>query len=174
MSERDLKPGTRERFMRRFGSAVEDSLWVAEEVWDRYPAAARAEEYEGLNDAFGKVIRTPTHERRLEILRAHPDLACGVVSSQEMTEASRTEQHDVGLDRCSPEVFIEFQSLNVEYRAEFGFPFIIAVKGMSRKDILERFRSRIERDPDEEFVTAVENVIRIAGFRIADALGRHG
>jgi OHCU decarboxylase len=91
-----------------------------------------------------------------------------------MTEASRNEQHDVGLDRCSPEEFIEFQSLNVAYRAEFGFPFIIAVKGMSRKDILERFRSRIERDPDEEFVTAVENVIRIAGFRIADALGRHG
>lgn len=164
----------RAQFLARFGAVVEHAPWVAEAVWERYPAAARAEEFEGLTDAFGRVIRTAPREQRLELLRAHPDLACGVVASSELTEASRNEQSGAGLDRCSPEEFIEFQSLNVEYKAKFGFPFIIAVKGMNRREILERFRDRIERKPEEEFSTAVENVLRIIGFRIREILDANG
>jgi len=161
-----------QRFMERFGGVIEHSPWVAETVWQRYPAAARAECRDDLLDAFAKVIRTAPHDKRLQLLRAHPDLACGVVSSRELTQASRGEQEGAGLDKCTPQEFIEFQSLNLEYKSQFGFPFILAVKGLNRKEILERFRSRIERTPDEEFVTAIENVIRIAGYRIADVI--HG
>lgn len=168
------KTSEREHFLARFGNVAEHAPWVAEAVWERYPAAARAEEYDGLVDAFGKVIRTAPHEQRLELLQAHPDLACGVVSSRDLTAASRTEQAGAGLDQCSPEEFIEFQSLNVEYKSQFGFPFIIAVKGMNRREILERFRDRIERAPEAEFATAIENVTRIIGFRIADVLGTRG
>lgn len=174
MNEGQSQISERERFLARFGEVAEHAPWVAEAVWERYPTVARAEEYEGLVDAFGKVIRTAPHEQRLELLRAHPDLACGVVASSELTEASRDEQAGAGLDQCSPEEFIEFQSLNVAYKAQFGFPFIIAVKGLSRREILERFRDRIERTLQEEFATAVENVVRIIGFRIADILGTHG
>lgn len=174
MSEGRPPSSERQRFLARFGQVAEHASWVAEAVWERYPAAARAEEYEGLIDAFGKVIRTASREQRMELLRAHPDLACGVVSSSELTEASRTEQAGAGLDRCSPEEFIEFQSLNVEYKTQFGFPFILAVKGLDRRQILERFRDRIERNPDEEFATAIENVIRIIGFRVADILDSNG
>lgn len=174
MNEGRSQSSERERFLARFSEVAEHAPWVAEAVWERYPAAARAEEYEGLMDAFGKVIRTAPHEKRLELLRAHPDLACGVVSSRDLTDASRTEQAGAGLDQCSPEEFIEFQSLNVEYKSQFGFPFIIAVKGMNRRQILERFRDRIERPPEEEFATAIENVTRIIGFRIADILGTNG
>ena len=156
--------------MRRFGAVVEDSPWVAEQVWDRYPTAARGGKFQVLADAFAQVIRAAPHEKKIEILRAHPDLACAVGSSQELTNASRDEQQGAGLDQCSPEEFTEFQNLNAQYRARFGFPFIIAVKGLDRKEILERFRGRIKHEPDEEFATALENVIRITGFRIADAL----
>ncbi len=59
-------------------------------------------------------------------------------------------------------------------RTRNGFPFIIAVKGLNRREILERFRDRIERSPEEEFATAIENVTRIIGFRIEDILGTNG
>ena len=174
MTEEQAQPGTREFFLARFGSVVEHSPWVAEEVWGRYPQEARDEDFLTLVDVFGRVIRLAPPEKRLELLRAHPNLACGVVASKELTRMSREEQEGAGLDKCSPEEFIEFQSLNLEYREKFGFPFIIAVKGMNRKEILERFRDRIERSEERELATAVENVIRIIGFRIEAILKGHG
>ena len=99
----------------------------------------------------------------MELLRAHPVLACGMVGNDELTRMSREEQAGAGLDKCSPDEFIEFQSLNLDYKSKFGFPFIIAVQGMSRHEILDRFRDRVERSEDQEFATAVENVIRIIG-----------
>jgi OHCU decarboxylase len=174
MSEGGTQSSARERFLSRFGGVVEHSPWVAEAVWERYPAAARSREYEALFDSFGRVIRTAPHEQRLALLRAHPDLACGVVASHGLSESSRSEQAGAGLDQCTPQEFIEFQSLNLEYKSRLGFPFIIAVKGMTRKEILERFRDRVERSQEDEFATATENVIRIIGFRIADVLRKHG
>lgn len=170
MSEEGNLSDARARFLKRFGDLVEHSPWVAEAVWERYPAAAREEKYEPLIDAFGRVIRSAPRKQRLALLQAHPDLACDVVASHGLSESSRSEQESAGLDQCTPQEFIEFQSLNVEYKSRFGFPFIIAVKGMTRKEILERFRDRVERSQDDEFATALENVIRIVGFRIADVL----
>lgn len=172
MTNERSQADARARFLERFSGVVDHSSWVAEAVWERYPASARDEQYEALTDAFGRVIRSAPREQRLELLRAHPDLALGVVASHELSESSRSEQEGAGLDKCTPQEFIEFQSLNLEYREKFGFPFIIAVKGMTKKEILERFRNRIERSEADEFATAVENVIRIAGFRIADVLNK--
>ena len=173
MSEDQTQIEPQEHFLQRFGSVVEHSPWVAEAVWERYPAVARSNDFESLVDAFGRVIRTAPHEQRLELLGAHPDLACGVVASSKLSEESRGEQENAGLDQCTPEEFIEFQSLNIAYRAEFGFPFIVAVGGMSRREILVGFRRRIERTRDQEFATAIENVIRIVGNRISRVLSGH-
>ncbi len=114
MNEGRSQTSERERFLARFGEVAEHAPWVAEAVWERYPAAARAEQYEGLIDAFGKVIRTAPREQRMELLQAHPDLACGVVSSRELSEASRNEQAGAGLDQCSPEEYIEFRECHVQ------------------------------------------------------------
>ncbi len=172
ISEGRTESGNREHFLERFGGVAENAPWVAEAVWDQYSSVAKAHEYQPLVEVFGRIVRTAPREQRLELLRAHPDLACGVVASSELTEASRQEQAGAGLDHCTPREFIEFQSLNLEYRARFGFPFIIAVKGMDRTEILRRFRNRIERTPEEEFTSAMENVVRIIGSRIAEVLGR--
>ena len=174
MSEEQALSGDRRRFLERFGNVVEHSPWVAEEVWERYPAVARAQDPQELVEAFGRVIRGAPREQRLELLRAHPDLACGIVASSQMTDVSRNEQESAGLDQCTPQEFIEFQSLNLEYKSRFGFPFILAVTGLDRKEILKRFRNRIERSPDEEFTAAIENVVRIVGYRIDEISGRDG
>jgi OHCU decarboxylase len=174
MSENQKKIGARQQFLQRFSDVAENSPWVAEEVWERYPADAKSGDFESLVDAFARIIRTTSHEKRIELLSAHPDLACGVVASSELSKESRSEQEGAGLDRCNLEEFIEFQSLNIAYRKEFGFPFIIAVRGMKRREILESFRRRIERTKEQELATAVENVIRIVGYRIAKVLSGHG
>jgi 2-oxo-4-hydroxy-4-carboxy-5-ureidoimidazoline decarboxylase len=101
---------------------------------------------------------------KLALIRAHPELA----SRTRMAEASVKEQSGAGLDQCSAEEFAEFQRLNGAYNARFDFPFIVAVKGLSRADILAAFAARLANDPKTEFATAIAQIHRIAGFRLAD------
>lgn len=173
MNHNEQLDGDRDQFLQQFGSVVEHSPWVAEAVWDDYPKEAQSYDFESLVDAFGRVIRSAPEDTQLALLSAHPDLACGVVASSEISKESQEEQEGAGLDRCSPQEFIEFQTLNIEYRKEFGFPFIIAVRGMNRREILQSFHRRIERPREKEFATAIENVIRIIGFRIAKILSHN-
>ena len=128
MAEENAQPGMRDRFLTQYESVAEHSPWVAKAVWDNHEQRALDEDFDELADAFGDVIRQSSEEQRLELLRAHPDLACGIASDDELTGMSRNEQQGAGLDQCSPEEFDEFQRLNREYKAKFGFPFIIAVK----------------------------------------------
>jgi OHCU decarboxylase len=151
--------------MALFGSVFERSPWITSAVWDA-GLTVRHDTAPGLHQPFREVIRRSGHEEKLALLRAHPELAAGIASHGKLTESSRGEQRGAGLDHCSPEEFSEFQNLNDSYRDKFDFPFIMAVKGFDRHDILESFRARLENTRDEEFQTAVEQVIRIGRFRI--------
>lgn len=145
----------RAAFLAKFGGVYEDSPWVAEACWPPprdLAAAMRA------------VVDAAPRERKLALIRAHPELA----SRTKMAEASVKEQAGVGLDQCSPAEFEAFQRLNAAYNARFGFPFIFAVKGATRADILAAFEARLSNDPETEFETAIAQIHRIAGFRLAD------
>ena len=152
-------------FVTIFDDVFEHSPWIASAVWDS-GLTRRHDTTTGLHQAFAEVIHQSGREEQLALLRAHPELAVGVVSDYQLTESSQREQRGAGLDRCSPEEFSEFQRLNTSYREKFAFPFIMAVKGFNRHDILESFRSRLDNPRDEEFQAAVEQVIRIGRFRI--------
>ena len=153
----------REGFIARFGPVYEASPWVAEAVW---PAAERGEldTPEAMAQAMRAAVDAAPRERKLALIRAHPQLA---VASGAMAEASVREQKGAGLDRCSPEELTAFRSLNAAYLARFGHPFIVAVAGMSRGDILAAFAERLENDAEAEFATAIAQIHRIAGFRLA-------
>lgn len=71
-----------------------------------------------------------------------------------------------GLDQCSSEEFERFQRLNQAYQEKFGFPFVIAVKGLDRHAILYAFEKRLENDAAAERRTAIEQIIQIARFRL--------
>jgi len=152
-------------FLALFGAVFEHSPWIAKAVWD-LGLTGRHDTATGLHQSFRAVIHQSGREEKLALLRAHPELAVGVVSDEQLTESSQREQRGAGLDRCSREEFSEFQKLNHSYADKFGFPFIMAVKGCNRHDILESFRARLDHSGDEEFQTAVEQVIRIGRFRI--------
>lgn len=156
----------RQSFVSRFGGVYEHSPWIAEAVYERLGGHAPSGPVE-LHREFESVIRAAGRVRQLGLLRAHPDLACGRAAQAQMTAASRAEQTAAGLDHCSPAEFEEFARLNREYRDRFGFPFIIAVRGRHRVEILAEFRRRIRNDPAMEFREALRQVGKIGALRIA-------
>ncbi|MFY0989906.1 2-oxo-4-hydroxy-4-carboxy-5-ureidoimidazoline decarboxylase [Halomonas sp. C05BenzN] len=152
-------------FISRFGDIYEHSPWVAELAW-RQGLAEAHDTPAGLAEAMGRVLRDATPERQLEVIRAHPDLAGKAAIAGELTDDSTREQAGAGLDQCTPEEMVRFERLNRAYKARFGFPFVMAVKGNDRHAILAAFESRLENDQDEERRTAIEQINRIARFRL--------
>lgn len=152
---------SREEFIALFGPVYEASPWVAETVW---PAAERGEldTLPALAAAMRAAVDAAPVERKLDLIQAHPQLAV----SGTMAEASVREQKGAGLDQCSPQELDAFRDLNAAYLARFGHPFIIAVKGLTRGEILEAFAARLDNEADCEFATAIDQIHRIAGFRL--------
>jgi OHCU decarboxylase len=105
---------------------------------------------------------------QLETLRAHPQLACALAAQDDLSAASQHEQAGAGLEQCSAKEYAEFARLNASYSGKFGFPFIIAVRGLTRGQILASFHQRLGNERPVEFRTALRETCRIARFRIGD------
>jgi len=165
-----IEPGelSRAEFLEIFGGIFENSPWIAQNVWDdgldlRHDTAA------GMHEVMCNEIRKADMEQKLELLRAHPELACAIRQGG-LSTASHGEQRRSGLDQCTEEEFAEFKRLNTAYREKFGFPFILAIKGYHRKQILEIFHNRLEHSPEEEFQAALAQVMRIGMFRLQEIM----
>jgi OHCU decarboxylase len=158
---------THDAFIARFGPVYEASPWVAKGVW---PAVERGEldALPALAEAMRTMVEAAPRDQRLALIRAHPQLAV----AGRMAEASVQEQRGAGLDQCSPEELADFRRLNHAYLERFGHPFIVAVKGLSRADILAAFAARLGNDAETEFAAAMTQIHRIAGFRLAALFDR--
>ena len=169
MSRPSLNPApsglARDAFVTRYGGVCEDSPWVAERLFDA-GLDARHDTVDGLTDALNGVIATAGRELQLALVRAHPDLAGKAAVAGRLTAESTVEQASAGLDRCSPEEFERLQALNGAYHARFGFPFIMAVRGSSRAQILDAFAARLENPPETEFQRALEEIGKIIHLRL--------
>jgi urate oxidase len=160
----------REAFVEMFGGVFEHSPFIAERAYDRGLAAAH-DSAPGLAGAMKTAFRRASPEERLGILRAHPDLAGRLALAGELTAQSQGEQASAGLDRLTPAELARFEDLNSRYVQRFGFPFIIAVKGKTKEDILDAFEARLPNDPETERATAAREVERIATLRIHSIFG---
>lgn len=161
---------TREAFLARFGGVYEHSPWIAEAAYRRGLTPAE-DAPAGLTAAFAEVLAAADDDSKLALIRAHPDLAGRAAIAGDLTDASRSEQAGAGLDRCTPEEFRRFHALNEAYKQKFGFPFILAVAGKTRHDILAAFEARIGNDRETELRTALGEINRIALFRLERMLG---
>ena len=149
-------------FVSQVGGVFEHSPWVAERALAGRPFA----DLPALHDALWQQVLLASREEQLELLRAHPDLG----ARARMSDASQGEQAGAGLDRLTPGEFARLGAANATYRDKFGFPFLFAVKGSTKYDILAAIEQRIHSGWDTEFRTALEQVFRIAGFRLADII----
>ena len=164
---RRLRPSDMDRdaFVETFGGVYEHSPWIAERVHADGLTSAH-DTVAGLHGALRDAVDAAGAEKQLDLLMAHPDLAGRLAKQGELTASSSSEQASAGLDQCTPEEYEEFRSLNDRYREKFGFPYILAVRGMDRQDILENFRRRVDNDRETEFAEALKQVHRIAFLRI--------
>ena len=155
-------------FLATFGGVFEHSPWVAEAVYDSHDEFLS--DAETLAAQFESVFLASDPSRQLATLRAHPQLACALAAPDELTFDSINEQSDAGLDRCTAAELTEFSVLNTNYNDKFGFPFIIAVKGRTRQEILGVFHERLNNELQLEFQTALRQTCQIARFRIMDII----
>ena len=159
---RDLDYDT---FMKRFAGVYEHTPWIAQALWQR-GLDDRHDTVDGLAGAMAEMLNEASDADKLKLLRAHPELAGKAAVRKELTRESTGEQAGAGLDECTEEEFQRFMTLNEQYNARFGFPFIMAVKGYHRTEILAAFERRVNNDQDTEFRTAVDQVNRIARLRL--------
>ncbi|TIO74126.1 MAG: 2-oxo-4-hydroxy-4-carboxy-5-ureidoimidazoline decarboxylase, partial [Mesorhizobium sp.] len=124
----------------------------------------------GLHNALCRVFRAATEAERLSVLNAHPDLAGKLAAAKGLTAESAKEQASAGLDALTDKERELFSKLNAAYVTTFGFPFIIAVKGKTKDQILAEFEARIGNSRSNEFDTACKQVERIALLRLKDML----
>jgi OHCU decarboxylase len=156
-------------FVERFGGVYEHSPWVAVAAFDA-GLTGGADTAEGLAKALAAAAAKGTADDKRALIGAHPDLAGKLALAKTLTPESTSEQSSAGLDRLAPEELRQFAALNDAYRARFGFPFIMAVKGKSKADILAGFQRRLANDADAETRTALAEIDRIAVLRLKDIL----
>ena len=149
-------------FIKVFANIFENASWIAEELYNQKPF----DNFEELSSKILDIFETTTRDKQLKILNAHPDLANKTKISL-LTPDSLKEQTNAGLDQCTKEEFSEFKKLNDTYK-KFGFPFILAVKGKTKIEILNNFRKRISSDPEIEFDEAVKQAKQIASLRLKE------
>ena len=153
-------------FVAALGDIYEYSPWVAQRASLRRPFA----DLEQLADVLHGAVLAADRSAQMMLIRAHPELAGKLAMRGELTPASSVEQSGAGLNQCSAHEFAELNELNQAYRQRFGFPFIIAVRGLDRAAIIAAMQQRLRHTEAEEITTALAEIRRIAGFRLQDLI----
>lgn len=156
----------REEFVGRFGGVYEGSPHFAEAAWLERP-------FGGLSDVYGAfvgAVRDAAPERKLRLIRAHPDLAGKAAVAGEITAESAGEQASAGLARLSPGEYEAFTRINREYRERFGFPMVVCVREHTKASILAGGEARLGNSRDEEIEVALGEINKIARLRLRDLI----
>lgn len=156
---------SREDFVKAFADIYEHSPWVAEKAYD-LGSDSVIDDIEVLHARMSDILLSADHARQLALINAHPDLAGKAAVQGQLTEASTHEQAGAGIHQCTAEEFARFTELNEAYKARFAFPFIMAVKGSNRHQILAAFETRIHNSAETEFACALAEINKIAMFRL--------
>lgn len=154
-------------FVACYSGIYELSSWVAEQTWSAGIGDAE-NTLDGLAQALARTVDASGEEQLMTLIRNHPDLAGKAAVAGKLTEESTSEQSSAGINQCSAEEFARFNTLNTQYKSKFEFPFIMAVRNSNRHAILKAFEERIHNDSASEFRRAIEEIHKIAGFRLAE------
>jgi len=148
-------------FIQVFGNIFENASWIAEKLYGQKPF----KNFKDLSKKMIFIFEDSGNQTKLQILNAHPDLADRAKIGS-LTPDSNKEQSDAKLDQCTKEEFNNFKNLNLKYKNKFGFPFIIAVKGKNKNEILANFKKRVVLDEQIELDEAINQVKQIATLRL--------
>lgn len=161
-----LNHASTEAFVAALSGIFEHSPWVAEAAAGQRPYAS----IEVLHRTMSGAVETAGEAKQLALINAHPELAGKAAVRGELTEESTREQSGAGLNQCTQEEFDKLQSLNRAYREKFGFPFILAVRGYDRHGIIANFESRVNNSRADEMRASLDQIYRIARFRLDELI----
>ena len=159
----------RDAFVAVFGGVFEDSPWIASAAWEARPHGSVA----ALHAAMVQAVDDAPRRARLELIRAHPELAGRAAIAGELTAESTREQAAAGLDRLTPGQHTELLDTTAAYRERFGFPFVVCAREHSADSITATAKQRLASDPDDEERTALAEIAKIAALRLADLVDDH-
>ena len=162
---KNLNSLSENEFVSIFGSVFEKSEWIANEAYKLKPF----KNGDDLMNKMTNIYENSSKEQIVEIFNLHPKLAI----EKKLTNFSSKEQSGAKLDKCTKEELLEFENLNLNYEKKFKFPFIIAVKGKDKNNILNNFRQRIQNEYFIEFTEAKSQVKKIALFRLNEILNNN-
>jgi 2-oxo-4-hydroxy-4-carboxy-5-ureidoimidazoline decarboxylase len=154
-------------FVTVLAGIFEHSPWVPEAAATQRPFANIDE----LHTAMSRIVEQAGDEKQLALINAHPELAGKAAVRGELTAESTREQSGAGLNLCTQEEFDRLQALNQAYRDKFGFPFILAVRGYDRHGIIANFETRVNNSRADELRASLDQIYRIARFRLEDLIG---
>jgi 2-oxo-4-hydroxy-4-carboxy-5-ureidoimidazoline decarboxylase len=162
-----LSGAPKKEFVATLGGIFEHTPWIAERAYERRPFL----NVDALHGAMLAVLAAAPREAKLALICAHPELAGKEAAAGTMTSDSVGEQASAGLDRCSPDELARLRSGNAAYREKFGFPFVMAVKGKTRQEILAALAERTGNTRDAEFARCLDEIGKIARLRLDALLG---
>jgi 2-oxo-4-hydroxy-4-carboxy-5-ureidoimidazoline decarboxylase len=154
----------REAFVSRLGPVFESSPWISEGAWEKRPF----DSIDGLHAALMAVVDGASEDRRVALIRAHPDLAGKAALAGELTDESANEQASAGLDRLSPGEYERFHRLNAAYREKFGLPYVVCVRDNTKETIFAGAEERLQNTREEEIGAALGEISRISRLRLED------
>src|SRR6201997_2589084 len=158
----DLNACSKPDLVAHLRNIFEYSPWIAE-------AAADARPFAGINALYAAmkaVVELAPEDKRLALIKAHPDLANKTQRAAGLTAESDAEQNSVGLDRLSDAEYEAFERVNNAYRSKFGFPYIVCVRRQTKDSILRDFERRLPNDAKTETQRSIEEIFRIAALRL--------
>ncbi|MBK9393640.1 MAG: 2-oxo-4-hydroxy-4-carboxy-5-ureidoimidazoline decarboxylase [Uliginosibacterium sp.] len=150
-------------FVAALAGIFEHSPWVAERAWHSRPFATLDALHGALCEAMCSASPAEQHALICAPRTCRQGRDPGRNGGGFGSRASRR-----GADACSQEEFARLQALNAAYRAKFGFPFILAVRGLDREAIIARFAARLGNSVADEFAEALDQIARIAALRLAE------
>jgi 2-oxo-4-hydroxy-4-carboxy-5-ureidoimidazoline decarboxylase len=158
---------SKDAFVAALSGIFEHSPWVADVAAGMRPFVSIDELHRKMSD----IVETAGEARQLALINAHPELAGKAAVRGELTAESTREQSSAGLGQCTQEEFDHLLRLNSAYRDKFGFPFILAVRGYDRHGIIANFEARVNNNRADELRASLDQIYRIARFRLDDLLG---
>ena len=162
-----LSAATRDEFVAALGGIFEHTPWIAERAYAAQPFAS----IDALHRAMVDALAATTPEAKLALIRAHPELAGKEAATGTLTIDSRGEQSSAGLDRCTADELARLRDGNLAYREKFGFPFVMAVKHRSTREILDALQARLAGTREAEFERSIAEIETIARLRLAALFG---
>lgn len=162
----ELNSMSQDKFEQALGNIFEKAPWVIEQAGKKRPYKGFIDLYEGIIEP----LKTASPEIQLALIQSHPNLACKGIRTANITAHSQSEQSGAGLDQCTQQEADLLLNLNQTYQQKFGFPFMLAIKGYNKTEIIEQFQKRVDNDKQQEFDGALQQVYKVVLWRLLDTV----